>query len=90
LVHFQSQCDTKEYFELAKGVFLTVFGQSEGILRVDIKTISTINEHETDLQYFVQKGFVTVKIDDNKVLISVGDSIIIPKSIFFCGKSNSN
>ena len=52
---------------------------TEGILRID-KLQNTIEFiHDTDIRYYIQKGYISLKLNDKSFLLTIGDSILIPK-----------
>ena len=79
LVRFHLLVDQKDYTELSHGVFATVIGPTEGIIRIDQLQNTITNEHDSDIHYYVQKGYITLKLNDKNILMTVGDAILIPK-----------
>ena len=68
---------------MTKGVFACVLNHTEGILRIDQLQNASENEHDSDIHYYVQKGYITLKLNEKNILMTVGDAILIPKCEYF-------
>lgn len=79
IVKFRSKRDKYDYTKIYDGIYASRLNSNEGIYRMDSKAVSVLSEHDTNIAYFVQDGYVSVKLRNKKYLLSYSDKIDIPK-----------
>jgi hypothetical protein len=79
LIRFENECDNKNYIELKEGVYVRATDDSKGTMRIHKQHVTTLTEHETDINYFIMRGFVVFTVNNSKHLMKCGDFITIPK-----------
>jgi hypothetical protein len=79
IIRFESECDKKDYIELKTGVHVRATDERKGVMRVDKQEQTISNQHDTDIDYYVMRGFVVIALNKAKHLLKCGDFITIPK-----------
>ncbi len=81
MIRFHRLADLKDYDELSDGVYASVISLTEGLIKIDELKNTFEIEHDSDIRYYIQKGYLVLKLNNRKFLLTVGDSVLIPKCI---------
>jgi mannose-6-phosphate isomerase-like protein (cupin superfamily) len=79
LIRFHRLAELKDYDKLSDGVYASVISSTEGLIKIEELKNTFEIEHDSDVRYYIQKGHLILKLNKKSFLLTVGDSVLIPK-----------